>query len=197
MSKPPNPYPSAPGRPPAFNLYLSRHGDDDTQMAVVGFCEVYAGKKFMDELLLEDGWIWETDFRIRSETGIIARCSVGRDDREASKVMRAIMEHRLSPAEIGFEFSGSWAGIATNFRVKRQPRTAEERAARLPRAPSAPRASAPHGSIHVSVIAEQMGIEPRVARGALRGLMAKPSWGWSFPAAEVEDVKAKIKEAIS
>lgn len=194
-----DPYPSSPSHPPAYNLYMSRRGDEDTQCAVVGFREIYAGRRFMDELLRDDGWVWETESRVRSESGIVVRCSVGRGDEEAARVMHAIMDHELTPAEMGFEFTGSWARVASNFRNRREPTEAAERHDRPRREKKSRGPTAPHppGALHVKELAMQMGVEPREARAALRKIMSKPAYGWYFAPSEVDDVKARIKEKLS
>ncbi len=188
------PYPSPPGRPGKYAFYVSRHRDDDTQVMCVVFAAPYAARKFLDVLLEDDGIVWEDECTLRSESGVVVST-------KWFPVLRECVEHEYSLPEMGWEMQDPQRKWARQFRYGEQPRTAEPDAhlgkrARRVSAPSGPRASAPAGSVHVGEIAEQMGIEPRVARGALRGIMSKPAHGWNFLPSEVDEIKAKIKAAL-
>ncbi len=193
------PYGSPPGRPAKYVFYLSRHGDDDTQCMVVAFAARYAAKKFLDELLQDDGYIWddcylgEPECTIRSETGIVVstRWWPGR--------LKACLEHELSLAEMAWDLQQPHLGWAKLFRNgPNLPRTLEESPERekRERRSSAPIVAHPSGAIHVSDLALSLGIDARDARRALRSIMQKPAYGWWFKPEEVDDVKAKIKEAV-
>lgn len=190
MSKLPEPYGSPPGRPGKYAFYISRHGDDDTQTMCVVFAEPYAARKFLDELLKDDGYIWDDECTIRSETGIVV------STRWYPKRMRRCVEHEYSIAEMAWDLDPHVARWARQFRSgPPQPRTLEEDAAhkeRAERKASTPRKEAPAGWLHVSDVALSMGIDARDARRALRACMTKPDVGWYFDPKEVEDVKAKI-----
>lgn len=204
MSKLNDAYPSPPGRPGRYCLYLSRHGDDDTQCMVVIFCETYAARKFLDILLKDDGIIWddaaylETSCKkgstIRSETGIVV------STRWYPKRMRECVEHELTLQEIAWDLSPQYVKWARQFRNGPDlPRTLDEDTtvkAKRERASSAPKKAAPPGWVHVSDVAMSMNIDPRDARRVLRGIMSKPDVGWWFDPKTIDGLKAQIKKAM-
>lgn len=185
-----------------YVLFLWRHRDaTGEKFACMTFGQAYAVRKFLDELMGEDGeYVWETPDTIRTETGVVVRMH-GYDDETDAADMRECVDYEYSPAEIGWDLESYplWHNTARIFRYDSfgtETVDGVTRAKRKARASSAPRALAPAGSVHVSVIAEQMGIEPRQARAALRKLGPKPAHGWNFLPAEIENVKAKIKAAL-
>jgi hypothetical protein len=193
----PEPFGSPPARPAKYVLYISRHGDDDTQCIVQSFAARYSGRKFLDVLLRDDGIHWDDECTVRSETGIVV------STRWWPGLLRRVVEHEYSIAEMAWslrDYAPEVYRAAKTFRNGPDlPRTLEETPTRerRTRAASAPRASAPSGYVHVSDIALSMGIDAKQARVALRKIYPqKPATGWSFPPGEIEALKTKIKEVI-
>jgi hypothetical protein len=206
--------PSPPGRPGKYVLYISRHMDDDTQVMVMVFAQAYAARKFLDILLRDDGIVWEDTWyngewpegttmkrgcTIRSETGIIV------STRWYPKRMHEVVEHEYSLQEMAWDLPMPYSGFAKAFRRGPDlPRTLEDDGVgsrareRKERKSSAPRADAPAGYVHVSDLALSMGIDAKQARVALRKVFAdgKPAYGWYFDPKTLDDVKAKIKQAL-
>lgn len=194
----PPPTGSPPGKPGKYAFYITRHGDDDTQCIVLIYASAYASRKMLDELLQDDGYVWDDECTIRSETGIIVSTRWWPDR------MKRAVDHELTLQEMAWSFKDS---LPDDYRAVRRfregpelPRTLEElpeKRTRSGRAPSAPRADAPRGYVHVSDVAEQMGIDAKLARRGLRKLFeSKPAYGWYFDPATLDDLKTKIKEAI-
>lgn len=191
----PDPYGSAPRNAGRYVLYLSRHGDDDTQTMVLVFGAPYSARKFLDVLLEKDGYIWEDDCTIRSETGIVV------STRWYPKRMRACVEHEYSVAEFAWDLDPLHVGYARRFRYgPEQPRELtpeqQERRPRQRQAPSGPRASR-DGLVPIADVALQLNVTPRECRAALRKLkVPKPAAGWAFPAAEVDAIRERIRSAL-
>lgn len=189
----PDPYGSAPRNPGKYVLYLSRHGDDDTQSMVMVFAAPYSARKFLDALLEDDGIVWDDDCTIRSETGIVV------STRWYADRMREAVEHEYTLAEMAWTLDSTHLAHARRFRNgPDQPRTADEPTADRPRrsSSSSPRASR-EGLVPVGDIAAALGVEARDCRAALRKLrVEKPAAGWAWPASEVEAIKARIQAAL-
>lgn len=192
----PDPYGSAPRNPGRFVLYISRHGDDDTQSMVQVFAQPYAARKFLDELLADDGVVWDDECTIRSETGVVV------STRWYPDRMREAHSHEYTLEEMAWTLDHLHAAAARRFRCGPElPRTAAEAATDRPRrsqssAPSAPRASR-EGLVPVGDIALALGVDARNCRAALRKLgIEKPAVGWAWPADQVEAVKARIQGAL-
>lgn len=201
MPKLPDPHPSPPTRVGEYVLYLWRHRDPD-HFAIQIFCEPYAVRKFMDEVMGPDGeYVWETETTIRTETGVLMRMHGAGDEREDTRLLKRCVEHEYTVAEMGYDLSSApeWLSCARRYRTGSFPalETEEQVRERRTRKPSAPTATHPPGAVHVSDVALALGVEPRAARAALRGVMEKPAYGWWFKPDEVEGIKAKIKERVS
>ena len=177
-------------------LYLSRRHFQDPggdQQAVFIYDTAWETLQALRRILRDDELLWESDDHLRSSTGIVVQ--VKRVPRGLQTTLREMLSYDPTLKEMSLELSPN---LRRECRIFREGRMSVEPAApRRERGSSAPRAQAPAGYVHVSDIALALGIEPRVARGALRKIMTKPAVGWMWSPAEVEDVKAKIREAIS
>lgn len=193
----PDPYASPPRNPGRFVLYISRHGDDDTQSMVQVFAQPYAARKFLDALLADDGVVWDDECTVRSETGVVV------STRWYPDRMREAFDHEYTLEELAWTLDHVHAAAARRFRSGPElPRTVAEATADRPRrssqssTPRAPRASR-DGLVPVGDIALALGVEPRLCRAALRKLrVEKPAAGWAWPPSEVEAVKTKIQGAL-
>src|SRR5258707_290737 len=112
-------YPSSPGRPPRYSLYVERAGDDDTQMIVQTFCAPYAARKFLDVLLADDEIEWVGKNKIQSSSGIVVYTLGPRAEK-----LREVVEHEYSLPEMGWSLTGPYLVQARLFRAgPNQPRT--------------------------------------------------------------------------
>lgn len=63
--------------------------------------------------------------------------------------------------------------------------------------PRAVRAAKPDGLVTAGALADEIGIEARVLRGALRALgLKKPDFGWAWPKAEAEGIAKQVKKQL-
>jgi len=196
MKKLPDAYGSPPGRPGKYALYISRHGDDDTQCMCLVFGAAYAVRRVLDLLGFDEGVVWDDESTVRSIGGVVV------STRWFPDRMRRAVEHELTPQEMAWEPSPpDLMAIRQFLHGPEKPRTLEaDPGARekRERKPSAPRAQAPGGYVHVSDIALAMGIDAKQARVALRKIFpdGKPAIGWHFAPDKVEDIKRQIKENL-
>lgn len=190
-----------------YVLYVSRHKDETgTQVMVTTYPTAYQARKFLDELLQDDGIVWDDchpsacpGSTIRSESGIIV------STRFDAERMRKAVEHQYEVKEMAWDLPPEHVRWARRFRngpplpttLEEATGTSETRARRERKA-SAPKKQAPTGYVHVSDIALAMGIDAKQARVALRKIYkdGKPDVGWNFPPSEVDALKVKIKNAL-
>lgn len=177
-----------------YVLYLT-HGRDAIRCNVVSFAEARQGRAFLDALLGDEEWWWEdagqtptsvAGSTIASESGVVASTRWHPDR------MREMVECERRG---GLE---SWL-LASALRFRQGPAADDPEPGEEPRrqrpAPQ-PRASR-DGLVPVADIAAELGVEPRVARAALRSLgVSKPAAGWAFPAGEVAAVRERIRAAL-
>lgn len=197
-----------------YVLYVSRHDDETgTQIMVVAYAKAYQARKFLDVLLEDDGIVWEDchpsadpGTTIRSESGIVVSTRFARmRGEDTSHLLRKAVEHEYDVKQMLWELPPEHVRWARRFRHGPPlPRTDEEAGVvpasekRAARRASSPKKQAPGGYVHVSDIALSMGIDAKQARVALRKIYkdGKPEIGWNFPPSEIEELKAKIKEAL-
>jgi len=189
-----SPYASAPRHPARYVLYLTRVGDASTSCMVKAFAAPYVARKFLDALLADDGYVWQDETTIRSETGVVV------STRWFPDALRACVEHRYTAAETAWTLDSTSASHARLFRhgpdVREAAAGGVEDVVRTPRPAPQPRAPR-DGLVTVADIAAELGVEPRVARQALRGLgVEKPAAGWAWPASEAAAVAARVKAAL-
>lgn len=199
MKKLPDAYGSPPGRPGKYALYISRHGDDDTQCMCLVYAAAYAVRRVLDMLLQGGGFLWENDCTIRGENGVVV------STRWFPDRMKRAVEHELTPQEMAWDPSPvDRAAIHQFLHGPEKPRSLEQDSAashrreKRERRQSAPKADAPPGYVHVSDVATSLGIDAKQARVALRKIYGddKPKWGWWFDPKDLESIKSKIKENL-
>lgn len=177
-----------------YVLYLTRRDDDETACMAKVFAAPYVARKFLDALLEDDGWVWEDETTIRSETGIVV------STRWFPEAMRACVEHVYTTAERDWRLDESHLTHAKLFRYGPDVRpTSEggvEEVVRAPRPAPQPRASR-EGLVPVADVAAQLGVDARDVRQALRKLkVTKPAAGWAWPASEVPSVVSLVRGAL-
>lgn len=194
------PFGSPPKNPGQYVLYFTKRGDNDTASMVLVFAAPYAARKALDLVFAGDEEVvWDDDAAegtadpnttiVGMQSGIVATT------RWFPELMQECVDHTYSPQELGWQMPAPYPKYILAFRygIVESPRSAPEKKQRVARvASSTPRPSR-EGLTPVGTIADELGITPREARGALRDLsIPKPPQGWAFPPGEVEDWKAKI-----
>lgn len=176
-----------------YVLYLT-HRHDASRCNVVTFDEARQGRAFLDVLLGDESWAWEDadptptgvpGSTIASASGVVAstRCHPDRMREMVECDRRGGLADYLANAALRFRV-GPVADDPSPDEAPRRARPAPQ-----------PRASR-DGLVPIADIAAELGIEPREARAALRGLkIEKPAAGWAFPAAEVAAVRERIRAA--
>lgn len=180
---------------PKFVFYVTRRLDDRDQSMVWILDTVAEARKFLDVLLGDDGIVWENPCTIRSSTGIVV------STRWYADLMRAAVDHEYTQAERSLQISYTARNVAASFRngVRAISSGGVARPDETPRAPRpAPTPRAPRdGLVSVAEVADQLGVEPRIARAALRRMkLEKPSAGWAWPAAEIPSIVERVRAAL-
>lgn len=187
------PYPSSPSRPPRFCFYL-RRGDRQQAHPVYA---TYAAKKIFDHLTRNQSFKWAQPDEVITDGGTHIRL-VGMAGRAA---LETVVEYEPTPKEAEWELGDSERNRLDSMLVDFVERAAPEQTERPPvagrtkRDPKPERAPRPvrDGLVSVGTIAQELGLNPREARGILRSLkLSKPDAGWAWPAAEAASVKARI-----
>lgn len=194
-----HPYPSSPTRNPTIGLKFYRDGKFVAHHA---FCAVYAAKRFLD-LVIDNHpvkWASDNEIEVFGPVAIEVRGEHGTD-------LDKIMEHVDNKNEAQWIMMPPYTGFARNIRRLSQIE---------PREPAAPVAPAPterpkpqpkpvkrktatdDSMITIGMIADELQIAPRIARGILRTLNTpKPASGsWEWTADEADAIRNLIKENL-
>lgn len=194
----PPPFPSFPRGPKSnFGLYI-RHGD--SRLSFFNFHSAYAARHALDTMIAGREYRWLNDDEIHVDELRIRG--------EAPGQLDAIIEHRMRDDELEWEMPepyNSWfrtlAGEARERMSSPIPTVAPTPTKRRERTPDAPpiaRAPRTAGAISIADIADELGTEPRIARGVLRKLkIDKPASGrWEWSAGEAERIRERIRDAL-
>jgi hypothetical protein len=190
-------FPSPPGRPGKYVLYLDKAEDADGMLTEVHiWAAPYAALKFLEIVLDEDDFVMLTSEKLRTETGIIVTC-----DR-----LTEVIEHEYTVAEAIWQMPEPHRTMARRFRgmgdvagrIAALERAAagfsEEREAKKARKATGATRSKPGGYVDIGVIAQELGMEGRECRAILRAKVEKPKTGWNWPNSEVEAVKEILRK---
>lgn len=210
----PAPFPSSPKRPPSYNLKLE---NKTRGLFYVGaFCELYACKYVTDLVLASREWEWVNTKTIECEDGL----TITSDSLE--QIIEYEFKGKESKWVPPAPYFGQWhaiaAGQSISDAVQRKSRTSagdtdapeastasegtssrKKRSSASSDVPSTPKQPkqrvAKDGLVTVAEIAEQLGLDPKACRIALRkSNTAKPDAGWAWPPGEVDAIKATIKK---
>lgn len=213
-------FPSSPMFPPTHAVYCrypaSLPEGSDKRLVVMNFCSMYAAKKFVDSMIQGNTFKWqkarvnlgykvpdtivtEDDLEIRCPQGLeeIMEYEYANDAEREWQLpeqyeRQASLIRRLPGTPANLEFDGEMSGADIERAAGVRGSTKPKREKKEPKAKVDKT-----GLISVSDIAEQMKIEPRDARQALRkSKMEKPTGGWLFAPGEVEKIKAIIKAGL-
>lgn len=195
-----DPFGSPPKRAGQYAIYFTKRGDNDAASMVLIFAAPYAARKALDLVFAGDEEVvWDDDASEGTadpdttitgvQSGIVA------STRWWPERMQECVDHTYSMQELGWQLPHPYPNYILAFRHGVPERTVPEkkqRVARTSSGSSTPRPSR-EGLTPVGTIADELGITPREARGALRDMqIPKPPQGWAFAPGEVEDWKAKI-----
>ena len=194
---------SPPGKPGKYALYCSRVDDDDTQCMVQVFASAYAARKFLDVIFEDDDVVWD-DAATSTARGAIgeAGCTVSSSSGVVVSTMwypeqmRRAVEHQYTPEELEWQLTEPHLGDARRFRAGPNNPREHVHVPREQRTRSTARA--PRGGLTpVADLATELGVTARDCRQALRRLkLVKPASGWAWPADEIDDVRAQLKDAL-
>lgn len=193
------PFGSPPKRAGQYALYFTKRGDINASMVLV-FAAPYAARKCLDLVFAGDEEVvWDDDASegtAEPNTTIVGlQSNIVASTRWWPERMEECVNHTYTLPELAWQMPAPYPNYILAFRhgiPERQSVQKKQRATREPRIPSTPRPSR-EGLTPVGTIADELGITPREARGALRDMQCqKPPQGWAFPPNEVEDWKAKI-----
>ena len=199
MKKLADPFPSPPGRPGKYVLYISRRGDSSQSCSAVSIWAArYGAKKFLDALLQDDGVVWDTPNRLRSETGIIVENPYAFKDTTKNYVLQEVWEHEYSLAEMVWTLPHPYPAQAKRLRMM-PAMTLEQYDAVLPTQGPKVRSvrASRDGMVPIADLAAEFDLCARDCRAALRkAKVPKPAAGWAWRADEIEGVRALIAKAL-
>lgn len=191
------PFASSPSKPPKCSLRIE--WPDLGKMQIRTFRGLWGAKLLYDFLVEFKAVRWLTETKlIVDETGLLV----------SSPELESIVEYKLKKDEETYQWPEPFLSEITAFKnrtsiksskgndhqlpdgEKRKERVPKEKKERVPR-PSK------DGLISIGDIADEMKIEPRIARGILRDSKTpKPDAGWAWPKTEVDAIKALIKKGL-
>lgn len=198
------PFPSSPTKPPKYAVYGTYPHDAEpgrSRLLVVPFLATYAAKHFVETLLQGGKFKWQSPTILIGENGVKVK----------SDQLEEIIEYEYVGNEASWELPSHMTqqaeGIRREYReddVSRPDPTGAEGddAPEQPTKPKRePKPEKPKidksGLVSVGEIAEQMGIEARDARGALRKQkVEKPDGGWLWTPDKVDGIKKIIKAGL-
>lgn len=197
------PFGSPPKRAGQYAIYFTKRGNIDASMVLI-FAAPYAARKCLDLVFVGDEEVvWDDDAAegtAEPDTTIVGlQSGIVASTRWWPERMQECVDHTYSLPELAWQMPAPYPNYILAFRHGIAERAAPEKKQRVARAhsPSTPRPSR-EGLTPIGTIADELGITPREARGALRDMQAtKPPQGWAFPPDEVEDWKAKIASHLN
>lgn len=202
------PFPSSPTKPPKYAVYGTYPHDAEpgqSRVVVVPFLATYAAKRFVEALLQGGSFKWlaadkqlgrNVPDTVVGENGVRVRCDL----------LEEIIEYEYTEGEAQWELPDETRRHADMVRreVRDEPEGlpteggGEDRPKKPKKEPKPEKVKVDKsGLVTVGDIAEQMGIEARDARAALRKKkVEKPDVGWAWAPDKVEDIKKVIKSGL-
>lgn len=182
------------GRPGGYVINFRRRDDWEwNSVCVHVWGAAFAAKKYIEAVIREDEWCWdvedngsESNDRLFTETGIVVETGAS-----ASRgMLRRAMDHEYSLPEMAWSLPVPYPKMAAAWRSRQRWESTAVLVERKVR--STPRALR-QGMTSVQTIADELGITPREARGALRkAKVPKPPCGWAWKSDEISDVRSLI-----
>lgn len=187
-----NPWPSSPKHPPRFNVTIS--GSPHMPFLATGVRTMYAAKYLVSIIIDDREWRWKDEKTIVCDDGITIRSD---HLEEIVEYKMTATERKWLPNSPTFE---EWHSIASGKAPQERARkpkatTSDEPTPKKTKPVSTGPKPSKDGLITVGEIAQQLGLDPKQCRIALRkSKIEKPAAGWAWPPAEVDAVKATIKK---
>lgn len=190
------PFPSAPKRWGQYCIWSEFKG----RMMIRSFCEKYAAKYYLDELIKGSNITWISDKEILIADGPVVK----------SDYLEELMEHEFTKKEEQWKLPPNYAAECDAFRRGEKVtmsdgnnQSASPAKVKRPDADPKPekvkkeRAPRPDGLIALQDICVELKIEPKDARTVLRSKkIEKPAHGrWEWPQEEVAAIKKVIAGA--
>jgi hypothetical protein len=176
------PFPSSPTRKPRYSLKVVNAETGKTWY--LNTYALYAMVKIFDALT--DGLDIEVD----------KDCAICGDYELTSPELKEIMGYVMTKEEEAWELPQPYKGNVERFLGKVAPvveKPAAEKPERVVRTKTV-KSRDKEGLVTIQQVCEELGIEPRIARGIMRKLkVEKPEGGWAWPADQVEAIKEKLK----
>jgi hypothetical protein len=192
-----DPFPSPPGRPGKYVLYLGRADDEDGLLTEVHiWAEPYAALKFLELVLDEDDFEIDEEGKLWSETGITVECDL----------LAEVLEHDYTVAEAIWQLPHPHNEYARRFR-RQNPEEAkarmiagataaveESRVRREKRKAGGGRRGRGVGMTTIGDLAKELEMHPRDCRAILRKAIKKPAAGWEWKNEELDGIREILRK---
>lgn len=191
------PFSSCPTIPPKYGFYVyNAHGHFIYQ----SFVGIYAAKRFIEVVTEHTTYKWINCATILAENGVKITTTTQPDPKPSDFKhfdLEEVVEHEYTDEEEAWEIPEPYASLWQKFprSVPVEQRPEEERRERREQRPARPQRN--EDFISVTMVAQEMNIEPGKARQALRKSgETKPPQGWEWAPTDIERIKAVIKEHL-
>ncbi len=182
------PYPSSPTRPPKWGFFFRFQG----KYCFHNYYSLYAAKKEIEAFIDGQSYKWLGPRQILCDNGLSIQS-------EQDDGMEKVIEYELTPLEDQWQVPEPMSSNIRRFLSKpilRPEGTSSPIPLEAPpprREPRAPRPSK-DGLVTIAIIAQDISLDPREARAALRALkIEKPDAGWAWPSDEAEKIKEQLR----
>jgi hypothetical protein len=186
--------PASPTRPPTHSIRFDNGPD---RLLVVSYCATWAAKKAVDTVIGEEEFKWINNRVIEVENGV----------RIKSDQLEEIMEYEMPARYEEWDFpphetnklrqiamSSTDIEKAREERRPKNPATGEPLPPRIKKERGATREMR-KGLVTVQQICEELGIDPREARGFFRKRkLEKPAVGWAFDEGRANEIRKMLEK---
>lgn len=203
----PHAFPSSPTRPPRFGFYFH---DGKDFLGYHTFYSTYAAARFIKAVINDQPYKWASDSELELDNGITIKAEHFTD-------LEAVIEHKDNQLERQWELpsphisyvrrilgkrpldmpTATAIDIDNGEPIARSATIAPQKASKQrPAAPKARKTASP-GITTLAQLADQLQLDPRHCRAALRKAMTKPAdgWQWDNPA-DILTVTNLLKENV-
>lgn len=195
MTKPLNPFPSAPSRPAKYEVRITQAERD--MMHVHMFAECFAAKKLVDALIGDDEYTDINETCIKTELGVKIKCPQ----------LQEVLAHKYTKQELEWALPLPYPRMVQMFRGEPYNKHTSDsplnphipKKAVMPTrvdkpADRKPRAAKPDGMVTIQDICAELKLEPSKARAILRNAKTpKPDHGWAWPPKEADAIRKLLK----
>lgn len=177
------------------------------------FAALYAAKAFINLMLQGDDYTRVDDFNIKTARGVSIRIE-NPTGRKGPSLFDTVLNYQMTPQEQEFEFPERLLSAYRPFpnsplltsKPQQSPndetpdndqQTPTKATQRAPKPAQPARKPKPEGLVTVASIADELKIDAKQARQALRkAKIDKPEHGWAFTPDQVPAITAAIKEHL-